>query len=342
MEHKTRTEAPDRWVIGDSFAICRSPGGDAVDLWSARRLPFDPKGELKEMRDRLATSLRTMECAGERVLHATYTSGVLAACDTENVLFYNVGSAFSRSGSNGLRFERVFAEPPVLTESHAWRPVHHHRYDFARSDDDFRYYRRGTLLADWDVQLESVSSSSDVAWLWHLMRSVPIHVHAIQSGDVSPFALSLTLHAPEEAWVNPPNLLKPWFDAVVSAFQAHNGDDLSIVSERLSKKLDVAQSDISACLMSREMAVLGVTRLLYPRAESVQWSPADHRCVAGELLLKRSGDSQTTLSGELFEALPMGSAHQCHLPLRVSPQTRYLVTGVSNAHPHQNPRSICA
>src|SRR5436309_925166 len=91
---------------------------------------------------------------------------------------------------------------------------------------------------------------SDVAWLWHLMRSVPIHVHAIQSGDVSPFALSLTLHAPEEAWVNPPNLLKPWFDAVVSAFQAHNGDDLPIVSERLSKKLNVAQSDISAYLMS--------------------------------------------------------------------------------------------
>src|SRR5689334_22117958 len=72
------------------FAIANGPG--EVSAWSEVRLPFQPKGEMLEFRQRLDAAIRAMAPGAGGQLVATYTAAdPHALIDTENVLFYNVG-----------------------------------------------------------------------------------------------------------------------------------------------------------------------------------------------------------------------------------------------------------
>ncbi|HEX5252930.1 MAG TPA: hypothetical protein VFW69_03465 [Mycobacterium sp.] len=55
-------------------------------------------------------------------------------------------------------------------------------------------------------------------------------------------------------------------------------------------------------LLDQRRAVLGlVPRLVSPRGEGVKWEPADHLCVAGELLLADPVDQRWAIRGEVVE-----------------------------------------
>ena len=66
---------------------------ESVQLWSAFRLPFDPKGQMRQARDDLRQALRQLVARGDQIIDATYTSLDSGFCDVENVLLYNVGAA---------------------------------------------------------------------------------------------------------------------------------------------------------------------------------------------------------------------------------------------------------
>ncbi len=55
------------------------PDGDSniVELWSSKRLPFEPKGWLSDMRSSLIEAISQMEISDDSFLRATYHSDVL-------------------------------------------------------------------------------------------------------------------------------------------------------------------------------------------------------------------------------------------------------------------------
>lgn len=82
------------------------------------------------------------------------------------------------------------------------------------------------------------------------------------------------------------NLVKDVFDGVICAFQAHiDIGGLDAVVARLAMYLPAGIEEIRRLLLDQHRAVLGpVPQLIRVYRSGVKWDPADHWCVAGELL----------------------------------------------------------
>jgi hypothetical protein len=93
-------------------------------------------------------------------------------------------------------------------------------------------------------------------------------------------------------------------DGVVSGLHSHNGEDLSVLVERLAGRMGESPERISESLMSQTGAVLGERRLLWPRADGYQWNPADDELMACDLVWTEDSDATGwTLSGSI---VPVG------------------------------------
>jgi hypothetical protein len=90
---------------------------------------------------------------------------------------------------------------------------------------------------------------------------------------------------------------------VICALQAHaDAAFLPEVVKRLATVLPVDPSEIEERLLDQRRAVLGVVpRLVSPYRSGVKWDPADHLCVAGELLAAEPVDERWAIRGELVE-----------------------------------------
>lgn len=100
--------------------------------------------------------------------------------------------------------------------------------------------------------------------------------------------------------------MKGIFDGVVCAFQAHTDTAvLPEVTARLSKDIPLPPEMIEQRLLDQRHAVLGVVpRLVYPYRNGVKWDPADHLCVAGELLPMEPVDDRWAIKGDIVELHP--------------------------------------
>ena len=98
-------------------------------------------------------------------------------------------------------------------------------------------------------------------------------------------------------------MVKEIFDGVICAFQAHTDKAvLPDVVARIAAILPADPVEIEELLLDQCQAVLGeVPRLVYLRDVGVQWNPADHMCVAGELLAAEPADECWAIRGELVE-----------------------------------------
>ena len=288
----------------DSYLLLNPGPAHPVELWSIKRLPFEPKGWLKRMREDLREAVLMIECDSDEVLHATYMSNVNQACDAENILFYNVGASyFTRSSSGGLRFERAFLEPPPLPRPLKERFGHYQFYGPAKRRDGFVYWRSRSKLVQWEMSSEALGPSTSATSIWYWMKRGLGETGGVIVREPSRFGLSVTLHAPSGWVLNPAALIKPLFDGIIAAFHSHDGSMLEQVSDRVARKLDVDASEVAGHLLSDSVAVLGSRRLVWPWGKSVQWNPADDRCVAAELVVytDKNRNGLWRLSGELFE-----------------------------------------
>lgn len=256
------------------------------------------------MREDIREAVRTLECGSDEVLHATYMSNVNQACDAENILFYNVGASyFARSCSGGLRFERVFSKPPSAPYPLTEKPLHYQRYKVAKRASGFAYWRPGRKLVQWQLDYDAVRSSSSPASIWYRTKCGIGDIAAPVGRVPSRFGLSVTLHPPAGSVVNASAVVKPLFDGILSAFHLHDGVMVEEISHRLARQLELEAADVASHLLSESIAVLGRRQLVFLRGKSVQWNPADDRCVAAELLLYtgKNRNGLWRLSGELFE-----------------------------------------
>lgn len=280
-----------------------------VEVWSVERLPFEQKPEsewLRQLRRDVGAAVVQLGCCGGGpVLYGRYESSNPDLCDTENILFYNVGMrCFAELSRWGIRFERTFHEPPMPPRILARPPAHYHLYSLGSRTTSFKYWETEPPSL---VEFNRISCGRSLESIWyglktHIDKVGPRAIKWVKpSEEPTRFGLNVKIRAPRSSVPSLAGVLKTVFDGVVSAFHQHDGTDLEEVSKRLAVRLERDWREISDCLKGPGMAVLGPRKLLWRRGKGLQWNPADDRCVAGQLLFEEgSTEGFWELSGELF------------------------------------------
>ncbi len=298
MLNSNTTQWPDK---STPYTVRVSTGQDAVEVWSTQRLQFEPKEWQKDLRADIRRELQHIRIPQGHVLHALYGTPLSEFCDVENILFYNVGaSAFTHLAQHGLRFERSFVSPgpPSSLKGQS----HYHRYAIAGSQTGFLHWNVGRTLAQWStLQIPRLSSGTKCALLWYAFRSQPIEILHMPGETPKQYGVRVDVMVPATETINIAGFMKPLLDGLIASFHAHNGQDLVLVSQRISQDIGQRPQMLADILCRRDRALLGTRRLVWPYRSNVQWNPGDDLCLAAELRVKRQQGSQWTISGSVFE-----------------------------------------
>jgi hypothetical protein len=275
-------------------------GSPLVEAWADDYIRFERRPAWQE---RLRTDIRTycghLEPSTGQVLHATFFGEKLANADVENLVLYNIGS-FATAGSNGIRFE-LGATAPSAPDGGEYRYCY--RYALTPRSGAFANWRQGRTMASFDwTDLGPFASEKKLEKVWWALAPDQVEVFN-PAGPDAPFAVKVEVRPPLGRQPVLGNLVKGIFDGVICALQAHT--DTAVLHEvvmRLATVLPAEPSAIQGRLLDQRRAVLGVVpRLVSPYRSGVKWDPADHLCVAGELLAAEPVDERWAIRGELVE-----------------------------------------
>jgi hypothetical protein len=277
-----------------------------VEAWSSQRLPLEPEGWKKQMRDEVRQALRGLQSASDSNMAVLYISPTSAHCDVENIVFYNIGAgSFSHLGLWAIRLERVFSEPPTPPTNTIQGAQHYVSYALTEKHLFTYWDPISPRIAIWNnLPCGESCHSLKVSSVWYRLKSAICEDKVLllslpKAGEVN-IGLRIIIHAPRGANLNLTSVIKPLFDGVMSAFSAHE-DGADLVADRLAGILGLKETEVIRLLKSNAMAALGPRKLIWPRAHGVQWNPNDDLLVAGELSLAISdSETQWALSGELF------------------------------------------
>jgi hypothetical protein len=102
--------------------------------------------------------------------------------------------------------------------------------------------------------------------------------------------------------------VKPLLDGFMSALHYYQGKQLDEVAMRLGSQLGEPMGVVRALLEQATAAVLGPRAVPHLRGSSLQWSPADDRIMAGEVVREdwQGAEGGFTVRGTVFEAFPGG------------------------------------
>lgn len=249
------------------FVVNAGPG--RVDAWSVRRLPFEPKGSMLELRTALRSALDGVTSTGS--LRAVYSTRSPDFCDAENVLLYNVGpSRFARLAARRLSFERASIVPDCSIAL-SGPPLHHHAY-LTDGAPDFLNWSVDEVIAFGRASLPR-STEKPAGWWWQVRTGDRVERGTVAPGR--PFAVRLRLRSTSASI---PAILKPLLDGLIAALQsdpAPSGDALA----RLAAHLAVDAETLRAHLSSPGV-VRGQGSLVRAYRDGLQWSPADDLCTA--------------------------------------------------------------
>ncbi len=278
----------------EEFRVLVEPG--LVTVASAYRLQFDNKPRTKALKAAIGDAVTQLVAGPDQILEAVFTSASHEVVDAENVLLYNVGTGrFAASAHGGLRLERVFAKPPGEA-----RFEHHHRYALVATDSPSRHWRCGKLVVEAShlpIPRLDVMSKPDLVWFAVRQRvSIGARIHS------GPYILDLTLTVGPHDPVRPADVVKPLVDGLVAGLHAHDRRDGAIVTARLARRLGLAVEQVAAMLSDATRAWLGTRRLLWPRADGIQWNPGDDECVSAVLRVRRDGGPEWRLDSALYAA----------------------------------------
>lgn len=269
-----------------------------VEAWSDDYIRFERRPPWQErFREGIRARCRQIEPSCDQVLHATFFGDKHPKADIENLVLYNIDS-FKAAGRNGIRFEHG-----ALAGGAGYR--FGYRYSLAERADSFCHWRAGDDLAAFDwTSLGEFKSEKKLAQVWLALSRAEVKAFK----DLSPethFGVRLEVRPPHGRKPVWGGLLKGIFDGVICAFQAQSEKPVSRdVLERLGTYLSTDSDEIEDLLGDRTRAVLGeVSQLASPYRSGVKWDPADHLCVAGELLAVEPtpGDEHWWIKGEIFE-----------------------------------------
>jgi hypothetical protein len=151
-----------------------------------------------------------------------------------------------------------------------------------------------------------------LAQVWLALARGQVEVVEPACAPETPFAVRVQVRPPHGRQPVLGGLVKGIFDGVICAFQALTDTAaLPEVVARLATVLPADPVEIKELLLDQRRAVLGVVQQLVSRyGVGVKWDPADHLCVAGELLLAQPVGPRWAIGGELVETLSRGGAQR--------------------------------
>lgn len=183
-----------------SFIRQATAGDGPVEVWLSRLLPYEPKGEMVQVRADIRSALQALQPQKDQGLHAI--CGVekqpFENWSIEDLLFYNIGAKyFAHLAQKRLRFERAYSVPPapcVLNKP----ALSYHRYALANPDGGFTYWMRGRDLAHWiGIEIPQPSSDRKPAAFWYPLRAAPVlDIPENPSTRLASFGLSVVVERP--------------------------------------------------------------------------------------------------------------------------------------------------
>ncbi|AFS13651.1 Hypothetical protein MIP_02410 [Mycobacterium intracellulare subsp. intracellulare MTCC 9506] len=278
-----------------------APDSAAVEAWADDYIRFERRPAWQEhLRTEIRSRCRQLEPLAGQVLHATFFGEKLPNADVENLVLYNIDS-FAVAGRNGIRFE-LGAALPAAPDGADYRFCY--RYALAPRSGAFADWQQGRTLASFDwTDLGAFSGEKKLAQVWLALARSHVEVAEPARTPGTPFAVRVQVRPPRGQKAVLGGLVKGIFDGVVCAFQAHT--DTAVLPEVVARLATLLRSDpaeIEELLLDQRRAVLGVMpRLVSPYQAGVKWGPADHLCVAGELLRSEPVGASWALRGEIVE-----------------------------------------
>lgn len=272
------------------FVVVASP--DRVEAWSVRRLPFEPAGAMRSLRESLRSAIADLDSSSGSV-RAVYSSLSTDFCDAENVLFYNLGpSRFRRLATHRLTFERSLSVPECPTAL-SGPPLHHHAYS-VENRPGFLHWAVDRVIASGRASPPR-RTEKPVDWWWQMRTGPRTAAEPLAPG--MPFALRLQLpHASAPI----PALLKPLLDGLVAALQCDPSPDEEAVT-RIATRLGVERDTVRAHLTAPGV-LTGRGSLVRAYRGGLQWNPADDLCTA--CTVERGGDDAHQVRWELLAVSP--------------------------------------
>lgn len=230
-----------------------------IDAWSTVRLPFEPKGWLREYRDELQKALRSMKATPASVLYGQYAGPKPAVADLENVLFYNIGSGcYAHLAQTGM----------VGTRRASDDGLHHMNYTCPPATDVI--IPNAPIIASG--QLSSMPAGSTPAHWWACLRE------RLDTDDRKPldgeFGVVIEAGAGWRRGLAPS--VKSLVDGLVAALHVHDGSEREHVTAALNGVGDGER--LWKLLNDPQTAILGRRRLVRPHGQKIAWNPADERC----------------------------------------------------------------
>jgi len=245
------------------------------------RLPYQPRGWLRDFRRELGTACRTLVAGPPQILHATYSSEDRSLVDLENALTYNLGTgAISAAVRYGLVLERRFSRVGPATAE-----AHHYRYRLTDQTDGWMHWAAGAPLAS--IQLHAPASlfaSPDAKRWWLATRRADTTAHARTAAVPDRFVMRVVVSPPERWRGSLAGLLTPMADGLISAVHAHEGPVKDTLLDRAgSIDPSLTPRELHDLLVDPDVAPLGRVRFLVVRGSGVMVLPADDRLVALDL-----------------------------------------------------------
>jgi hypothetical protein len=276
-------------------------GNAVVEAWADDYIRFERRPVWQEqLRTEIRARCRQLEPSAGQALHATFFGPKLRNADVENLALYTIDS-FAIAGRNGIRFEHGAAVPPA--PDGAEYPFCY-RYALAPRSGAFADWQQGRTLASFDwTDLGAFGGEKKLAQVWLALARGQVEVVEQARAPQTPFAVRVQVRPPHGRQPVWGDLVKGIFDGVICVLQAHtDAAVLPDVTARLATVLPADPMEIEERLLDRRRAVLDVVpRLVYPYGAGVKWDPADHWCIAGELLAAEPVDSRWAIRGELTE-----------------------------------------
>jgi hypothetical protein len=273
----------------DPFSITKARSG--VVLLSARRMPYDPKGDLALARRCLREAIQEIAALPGQIIEGVYSSRIEDRFDVENVAFYNIGTGpFRNSSKGGLRARRCRLHDEAST------PGFPHKLEYRLIPTPAP---PNSCVARLSFTPDKINSSSDVWWAASGVR--PIDVGPV----IGAYGIYVHLNVPNPP-KNPAGKMKVLFDGIIAALQGDPSPD-RVAVERLARKYRVDASEIEERLtkpFASAIMARGSQRVVRPTGANVHWYPADDQCEECTLIVAHSA----TPSCEVYiYALPSGA-----------------------------------
>jgi hypothetical protein len=278
-----------------------------VEAWAGYPVQFDhPRRRpwQAEMVLELKAALAALEIAPSETLSGVYISTDVSRCDTENRLFTNPGTSTFPKGVTAIRFERgagPIPQPPASIASVAGH-LYYYRY---RVHVRFDWWEPAETLARWHRVPRPHPADGSGRPIWFAMKLAAlagnVEVVGKAPAGTEPFGIRLCVHATAQGPRSAPAISETFVDGAIAAFHARAAN-AGAVARLLSRGIPGASPELLETLVSTDgPGPLFATSPFMIGGTSVQISPCDERCYAGEVAIQADASGRLVeISGELF------------------------------------------